>query len=605
MENPLPDARDTSQAQALSRQLSGRLREVYGRVARGLGITAIGVFLGVLVSFSALAVFGLVDTMLTSWRPSQSVGYVGYSGFYPILFIVPLLAACLVGGLLAWLQPETPVELADVVAAAHHPDPAVAQVSGYASLAKSVLSVGAGASAGLYGPLLVLAASLAASVRKLLNLSPQYAEMALGAGVAAAISATFAAPLAGIVFAHEVVLRHYSLRFFAPVTLASATAYVVSGQFFSGNMSLLPNLNTALAGPVDIGMLIVLGVCAGFLAVGMMRLLERMREVTGNSRLPVWVRPILAALGLASLAHISPAVLGPGLDVVVVMLQGGLPASDLAILIGLKIVASCLCLALFFHGGVLGPSLFVGAGLGGFFAAILSLLAPYTGYTPDPGLFALAGMAAMASCVIGAPLAMILISLELGQDYGATTALVVTVVTANLLSSRLYARSALDPQLFAKGIDLSLGRESLALQTIPVTDIMTTDHLSVPSTASVGQAIDAMAAAQCGEAHLIDDDGLWAGKLCLYHLVEQDRDAACLLLMEEAPLVLSVDDHALYAQQAMEVFMGEGVPVLDQGKLRGIVHEATLFRHARMVTRSVWAHDHETGAIDLPRKIGH
>jgi CIC family chloride channel protein len=352
-------------------------------------------------------------------------------------------------------------------------------------------------------------------------------------------------------------------------------------------------------------MLIVLGVCAGFLAVGMMRLLERMREVTVNSRLPVWVRPILAALGLASLAHISPAVLGPGLDVVVVMLQGGLPASDLAILIGLKIVASCLCLALFFHGGVLGPSLFVGAGLGGFFAAILSLLAPYTGYTPDPGLFALAGMAAMASCVIGAPLAMILISLELGQDYGATTALVVTVVTANLLSSRLYARSALDPQLFAKGIDLSLGRESLALQTIPVTDIMTTDHLSVPSTASVGQAIDAMAAAQCGEAHLIDDDGLWAGKLCLYHLVEQDRDAACLLLMEEAPLVLSVDDHALYAQQAMEVFMGEGVPVLDQGKLRGIVHEATLFRHARMVTRSVWAHDHETGAIDLPRKIGH
>ena len=179
--------------------LSRSAYNLYERLGRGFMITAIGVLLGVLVSFSALAIFGLVDAMLLSWRPEGELGHVGYTGFYPILFIVPLGAAMGVGFLLWLLAPETPVELADVIAIAHQPDPATPQVSGYASLVKSIIAVGSGASAGLYGPLLVLGASLAGSVRKILRLSPEHAEMALGAGVAAAISGTFSAPLAGIV----------------------------------------------------------------------------------------------------------------------------------------------------------------------------------------------------------------------------------------------------------------------------------------------------------------------------------------------------------------------------------------------------------------------
>ena len=82
----------------------------------------------------------------------------------------------------------------------------------------------------------------------------------MGAGVAAAISAAFSAPLAGILFAHEVVLRHYSLRFFAPVTIASATAYVLAGEVLSLHITLLPSLETRMAGPLDILLLLVLGV---------------------------------------------------------------------------------------------------------------------------------------------------------------------------------------------------------------------------------------------------------------------------------------------------------------------------------------------------------
>ncbi len=568
--------------------------------------------LGLVVACSALALFGVADMILHLWQhPFPDVvpdvmsdaanGYFGLRPFDVWLFVVPLGMAALISLILLVLAPDTPVELADVIGAAHQPDPTVPQINGYASTLKSVLAVGGGSSTGLYGPLIVLGTSLAVTARRVLRLSPQYGEMALGAGVAAAIASAFGAPLAGIVFAHEVVLRHYSLRFFAPVSVASVSAYVVSGAILPTRFDLLPTLSTPPAQVADIALLMLLGVGIGLLAVMMMQVLARSRSLAHTIALPYWVRPLLAAVIIGAVAHLAPAALGPGMDVLGTILQGQVSAVDLAGLIGVKIILASVCLALFFHGGVLAPALFVGGGLGALFATLLVTLAPW-GYQPDIALFALAGMSAMASCVVGAPLAMILISFELTHDYSATTALVVTIVLANLLSSRLYARSVFESQLFVKGLDLSLGRESLALQSTPVTHIMSSDYLALPEHASVAEATAQLAAAQCAEAHLQTGDGKWRGKICLYNLIAQPPDAPCLPLIDTAPLTLQASDNALQAQNAMRDFIGEGVPVLDGEIFHGVVYEADLFRHARMVTRSVWQHDHEDAAPQ-PRRF--
>lgn len=580
------------------RHMAHSLAQMGMRLRHGLGITAIGVVLGVVVAYAALASFGLVDMFLSLWQPKGMVGDIGWQGFNMRLFGVPLLAGLAIGALLIWLRPQQPVELADVIHAAHRPDPQVSRTAGYVSLVKSVLALGGGSTTGLYGPLVVLGASLAASTKRLANLTPQYGEMALGAGVAAAISAAFSAPLAGILFAHEVVLRHYSLRFFAPVTIASATAYVVAGEVLSLHITLLPSLSTRMAGPVDIIMLLVLGALAGLLAVAVMRFINRLRAAIAASRLPYWARPVVAGLSMGALAHIAPSVLGPGLDTIAAMLQGEVPTGSMLVLLVLKIIATGLCLTLVFHGGIVAPALFIGAALGGVSVAFIGSVEPLTGYMPDNGLFVLAAMAAMAGSVLGAPLAVILLGFELSQNYAATTAMMVAVVTANLLSSRLYSRSVFEPQLLAKGVDLSLGRESLALQSTPVTQLMSLDYLTLPATVSVGTAIERMAAAHCAEAHLLDDDSNWAGKICLYDLVREAKDAMCLPLQERTPLILQAEDNALFAQTAMRDFIGEGVPVLDKGKLVGIVHEADLFAHARMVTRTVWQHDHDDAVPD-------
>lgn len=580
------------------RHMAQSLAQMGMRLRHGLGITAIGVVLGVVVAYAALASFGLVDIFLSLWQPKGMVGAIGWQGLNGQLFFVPLVAGIAIAGLLVWLRPQQPVELADVIHAAHQPDPQVSRTAGYVSLVKSVLALGGGSTTGLYGPLVVLGASLAASTKRLVNLTPQYGEMALGAGVAAAISAAFSAPLAGILFAHEVVLRHYSLRFFAPVTIASATAYVVAGEVLSLHITLLPSLPTRMAGPVDIVLLLVLGALAGLLAVAVMRFINHLRTLVAASHLPYWARPVLAGLSMGVLAHFAPSILGPGLDTIAAMLQGEVPTGNMLVLLVLKILATGLCLTLVFHGGIVAPALFIGAALGGIIVALIGSVAPLTGYMPDNGLFVLAAMAAMAGSVLGAPLAVILLGFELSQNYAATTAMMVAVVTANLLSSRLYSRSVFEPQLLAKGVDLSLGRESLALQSTPVTRLMSVDYLTLPATVSVGTAIERMATAHCAEAHLLDEDDKWAGKICLYDLVREPLDAKCLPLQERTPLILQADDNALYAQTAMRDFIGEGVPVLEEGRLVGIVHEADLFAHARMVTRTVWQHDHDDAVPD-------
>jgi CIC family chloride channel protein len=578
---------------AAKQRLAKSLAEMTVRLRHGLGITATGLVLGVVVAYAALASFGAVEVLLSLWQPVSAPDQIGWHGFHPTLILVPTLSGLAIGGLLVWLTPRRPVELADVIHAAHEPDPVVSRTGGYVSLLKSVMAIGAGSTTGLYGPLVVLGASLAASTKRLLNLSPQYAEMALGAGVAAAISAAFSAPLAGIIFAHEVVLRHYNLRFFAPVSLASAAAYVFSGEILNQHITILPIFETRMAGPADIVMLMLLGVLAGLAAVVVMRFVARLRLRLVRAAIPTWLQPALAGLSIGILAHFAPSILGPGLDTISAMMQGEIAPGALLILLLLKIIAAGICLTLFFHGGIVAPALFIGAALGGVMAGWLSLLAPMTGYTPDTALFVLAGMSAMASSMLGAPLAVILLSFELSQNYAATTAIVVTIVIANLLSSRLSTRSVFEPQLLAKGVDLSLGRESLALQQTPVTALMSADYLTLPANVSVRQATTKMAEAHCAEAHLLDGEGQWAGKICLYDLVRQPDDAMCLPLQERTPLILQAHDNALYAQTAMRDFLGEGVPVLKSGVLVGIIHEADLFAHARMVTRSVWQHDHD------------
>ena len=127
------------------------------------------------------------------------------------------------------------------------------------------LSIAGGAPVGQYGPLVHLGATLASAVSKLGNLPRNASETLLACGVAGAISAAFGAPIAAVLFVHEAVLRHFSLRTFAPVTVASVMAYVVMQNFFP-TAPFLPAINLAVADPSSVLVLVLIGLGAGGLA---------------------------------------------------------------------------------------------------------------------------------------------------------------------------------------------------------------------------------------------------------------------------------------------------------------------------------------------------
>ena len=111
-------------------RLASSLAEMTARLRHGLGITATGLVLGVVVAYAALASFGAVEVLLSLWQPAHAPGQIGWHGFNPILLLVPTVSGLLIGGLLVWLTPRRPVELADVIHAAHEPDPVVSRTGG-------------------------------------------------------------------------------------------------------------------------------------------------------------------------------------------------------------------------------------------------------------------------------------------------------------------------------------------------------------------------------------------------------------------------------------------------------------------------------------------
>ena len=377
--------------------------------------------------------------------------------------LVPTIGGLIVGLVVHFLvQEKRGLAPPDAILAAQTTRPAPGFRSGVASTFAALVSLGSGASVGQYGPLVYLGAMFGNLVGRLrLNLRHQRS-IAIACGVAAAISTAFNAPIAGLVFAHEVILRHYSLRAFAPVTVAAATGYIIANVIFDRPALFLVNFDR-VAHSYEFVFFALEGVlCAGLAWVFMVLL----RLSTNAARRWIgvaWARPAAAGLTVGLVALWIPEVLGIGQETLrFATIEGAFGIGELALIIIAKLGLTALCVGFGFVGGVFSPALLIGILFGAFFGLVL----PYVVPVPHSGLvvYAICGMMALASSVIGAPLTTILIVFELTRSYDLTIAAMVSVVFANLISYRVIGRSLFDLQLRARGFDLSLGRDKAILE---------------------------------------------------------------------------------------------------------------------------------------------
>lgn len=308
---------------------------------------------------------------------------------------------------------------------------------GLGSTLAALIAVGGGASVGQYGPLVHFGGTVGAAVAKAVKTRIP-GETWIGCGVAGAIAAGFGVPLAAIVFSHEVVLRRFSVPAIAPISICAITAAMLSDQFQVGGRPYFDGLVHSLTMEF-IPLLIVSAPVFAITAVLFMALLGKLTDkVDQLPNLPAWPL-ILAALLCACVGLWVPGALGLGIDVVQDFLSDSLPAAAVLILIAAKLVLTVACVGAGLHGGIYLPSLFMGAGVG----CLLGKVATTLGIASGAGL-SIAGMAAVAAAVFGAPISTVLIIFEFTRSYEAALVSIIAVTICTLISHQLYAPSFFD-----------------------------------------------------------------------------------------------------------------------------------------------------------------
>ena len=308
---------------------------------------------------------------------------------------------------------------------------------GLGSTLAALIAVGGGASVGQYGPLVHFGGTVGAAVAKAIKTRIP-GETWIGCGVAGAIAAGFGVPLAAIVFSHEVVLRRFSVSAIAPISICAITAAMLSDQFQVGGRPHFDGLVHSLTMEF-IPLLILSAPVFAITAVLFMSLLGKLTDkVDQLPNLPAWPL-ILAALLCACVGLWVPGALGLGIDVVQDFLSDSLPAAAVLILIAAKLVLTVACVGAGLHGGIYLPSLFMGAGVG----CLLGKVATTLGIASGAGL-SIAGMAAVAAAVFGAPISTVLIIFEFTRSYEAALVSIIAVTICTLISHQLYAPSFFD-----------------------------------------------------------------------------------------------------------------------------------------------------------------
>ena len=391
------------------------------------------------------------------------------------VWLIPILGGLTVGAILHFFTDDGRLRsVSDVIEGAALRDGRIEKKAGLASAAASLITLGTGGSSGREGPVVHIAAMISSWVSNLIRADGVTGRDLLGCAVAAAVSASFNAPIAGALFALEVVLRHFALHAFAPIVVASAAGTVINRLVFGDVTEFRLPGTSVVEFYVELPAFLILGLVCGVVAVLMMRGIFLADDVASRVQsrlgLPRWLRPAMAGVLLGALAIFFPHIIGVGYETTSAALTGELLLWEAMVFAALKVLAAAITLGGRMGGGVFSPSLMVGALTGLAFGLIATGLFPEV--SGSHTLYALAGMGAVTAAVLGAPISTTLIVFELTGDWQTGLAVMVSVSLSTALSSRLVDRSFFLTQLERRNVHLAAGPQAYLLAMFRVAGVM-------------------------------------------------------------------------------------------------------------------------------------
>ena len=347
-----------------------------------------------------------------------------------------------------------------------------------AKVTASAVCIGSGGSVGREGPIVQIGSAIGSAIGQILKVTGSRLRTFVACGTAAGIAATFNAPIAGALFAMEIILSDFGISQFSPIVVSSVAATVVSRHFL-GDFSAFAIPHYELVSVFEMIPYIILGGLAAFVALAFINLLYKTEDLFESLRIPPLLKPVLGGLIIGAIAIYFPYIFGVGYDTISLSLNGQLVWYFLLLLVALKIIATSVTIGSGGSGGIFAPSLFLGANLGGLVGTIVHTIAP--AYTATSGAYALVGMGAVAAGAMHAPITSILIIFELTNDYRIILPLMVTCIISTLITTRLKKDSIYTLKLSRRGIDIFQGQEINVLNSLRVSNVMKSDFERIPA----------------------------------------------------------------------------------------------------------------------------
>jgi chloride channel protein, CIC family len=599
----------TSTPPARPRSIASRAYAWLRGSSTGIAVLAVLVGLGAGLGAVVFRYLILWFTLFFSGHPDYSASPGEPHPFLPWLgafFVVlaPVAGGLVYGPLVTRFAPEArghgvPEVMLAVAERGGRIRPQVAVVKSLAS----ALCIGSGGSVGREGPIVQIGSALGSTFGQVLRLPESRLRLLVACGAAGGISATFNAPIAGVFFALELILRDFEAELFGVVVLSSVAANVVGRAFFGASPFLtLPAFE--LVSYQEALLYLGLGALAAGAGLAFVRVLYGLEDVADKLwRGPEAIRPAVGGILLGLLLLAVPRMYGVGYPVLQDAIDGKIVLATLLLLLGAKVVATSLTIAIGGSGGVFAPSLFMGAMLGTSYGVVVNSVFP--GLTAPPGAYGIVGMGAVFAGAARAPITAVLIIFELTGEYQIILPLMFAVALGAGVANLITSDTIYTLKLRRRGIDIRRGRGATLMELMRVRDAMD----PVPPALERGLGLDAMVARFAEDAYealpVVEQDGSLVGIVARSEVEESMRDNALDAVAGDLAQPVEPVGEDQTVSSALERLIHEtaGLPVTGEaGALRGwLTHQGVLRAyHARLADLRGEAARAEPSGMRLP-----
>ncbi len=508
------------------------------------------------------------------WKASSIISAVSSQGWF-LTILIPAAGGLLIGPLIYYGAKEAkghgvPEIMEALIFRGGRIRTRVVAIKALAS----AICIGSGGSVGREGPIVQISSSLASSIGRLFRIKERGMRTLVAAGAAAGIGGTFNAPIAGALFAVEILLGEFGVFSFSPIIIASVISTLTS-RLISEDISAFTVPDYSLISVWEIGPYILLGIVGGLVAIMFIKAVYFFEDKFDRIPLHPLLKPILGGLLIGTIGLGLPHIFGVGYDSIDACLQNQLGLWLALVLVFAKILSTSLTLGSGGSGGIFAPSLFLGAMTGNFIGSTFHHYFPSS--ISSPGAFSLVGMGAVVAAATHAPITAIIIIFELTGDYKIILPLMLSSIIASFMTVGIHRESIYTMKLKRRGILFKEGRELNILRSLFVKDFISQDYHAFLNTENIGKIIDQAISRKYHSFQIVDSDNNYVGCFSLNLLktsvLQKDLLESIIIAQDLAIPDIKIDFFA-NLEQAMEILGREDVAeisVLKNKKLIGVV----------------------------------